>query len=57
MNQIKLCDLVKKEAEIAQSEDYIRIVRKGKYLCNKCGRVAKSKQKLCKPKKIKKKSK
>ena len=57
MSQTKLCDFVKKEDEISKSKAYVRIVRKGKHLCNKCGRVARNKQNLCKPVKMKKKSK
>ena len=57
MSQTKVCDIVKKEEHLAKSQDFIKIVRKGKYLCNKCGHVAKNKENLCKPVKMKKKEK
>ena len=57
MSQTKVCDIVKKEEHLAESQDFIKIVRKGKYLCNKCGHVAKNKENLCKPVKMKKKEK
>ena len=55
MSQTKVCDIVKKEDNLAESKDFIKIVRNGKYLCNKCGHVAKKKDNLCKPVKINKK--
>jgi len=57
MSQTKVCDIVKKEEHLAESQDFIKIVRKGKYICNKCGHVAKNKENLCKPVKMKKKEK
>jgi len=57
MSQTKVCDIVKKEDNLAESKDFIKLVRKGKYLCNKCGHVAKNKENLCKPVKMKSKEK
>lgn len=54
MSQTKVCDMVKKGYDFAQSKDFIKIVRKGKYLCNKCGHVARNKENLCKPVKMQK---
>jgi hypothetical protein len=54
MSQTKVCDIVKKEINFARSKDFIKIVYKGKYLCNKCGHVARNKENLCKPIKMKK---
>lgn len=32
--------------------DYIKLVRKGKFVCQRCGRVARKKRNLCKPEKL-----
>ena len=55
MSKTKICDFVKNDNDFAQSKDFINIVRKGKYLCSKCGHVARNKENLCKPVKMKKK--
>ena len=57
MSQTKVCDVVKKGENFAQSKEFIKIVRKGKYLCNHCGHMANNKENLCKPVKMKKKQK
>ena len=57
MSQTKVCDLVETQTDFAQSKEFVKIVKKGKYLCNKCGHVAKKKKNLCKPVKMKKTSK
>lgn len=55
MSKTKICDIVKSESDFTQSEDFIKLIRKGKHVCKKCGHVAKKKEYLCKPVKIKKK--
>jgi len=55
MSQIKVCEIVKKENDFTRSDDFIKMVRKGKYICNKCGYIARKKENLCKPVKMKKK--
>jgi hypothetical protein len=57
MGQKKLCDLAKKGSQIDDLDSYIKIVRKGKYLCTKCGRVSRSKNNICKSLKMEKKNK
>ncbi len=49
----KLCKLVKEEYLEDHMDDYLEIIKKPKYVCKKCGRVADSEDRLCKPKKIK----
>lgn len=47
-----LCKLVKKELPSDDAEKYLKTVLPAKYLCIKCGRVARKKDSLCKPEKI-----
>jgi hypothetical protein len=47
-----LCKL-EEEGFIKDSlDDYIKLVRKGKFVCRRCGRVARKKRNLCKPEKL-----
>ncbi len=48
----KLCKAVNKGALEDNLEQYIEIVSKPKYICLKCGRVARKKKYLHKPYKI-----
>ncbi len=49
----KMCKLVKDDYLDAHLAEYIEIVKKPKYVCKKCGRVADEEDRLCKSKKIK----
>jgi len=55
MGQKNLCDLVKSDYLSNNFDDYVKMVKKGKYLCQKCGRTAKDKNYICKPEKLSKK--
>ena len=55
MSDKNLCDLAKKEYLDNHFSEYTALVRKGKYLCKKCGRVGVEKDVLCKPEKMSKK--
>lgn len=48
----KLCKLIK---ETEKFDKYKDLVRDSKYICKKCGRLAKDSENLCKPEKLKKK--
>ena len=49
----KLCKLANKKGYLEENmKEYITMVEEPKYLCKKCGRVAKKEKQLCKPKKI-----
>ncbi|MDP3292017.1 MAG: hypothetical protein Q8M43_08300 [Sulfuricurvum sp.] len=48
----ELCKLKKNELEI-HFKKIIKIVKKPKFICEKCARVAKDKKYLCEPKKMK----
>ncbi len=48
----KLCSICKKELKKGDLDDIKDIVKKGKYICTKCGRVANKKKNICKPDKI-----
>jgi hypothetical protein len=52
LDKKKLCSLVKKKILSEQLDDYIKLVKKPKYVCTKCGRAANSDKNLCKPKEI-----
>lgn len=49
----KMCKLVKEDYLEDHLTEYIDIVKKPKYVCKKCGRVADEEDRLCKPKKLK----
>jgi len=49
----KLCKLVKKELPAEDRDTFLSYVLPAKYLCKKCGRVARKKDYLCRPEKIK----
>ncbi len=49
-----LCDLAKKDNLSKNLADYVTLIYKGKYVCEKCGRVAIEKSNLCQGEKIKK---
>lgn len=48
----KLCKVVKTDFFDDNLDVYIKLVKKPKYICKKCGRVCKDKGNLCKPKAI-----
>lgn len=54
MAEKKLCKIVdKKELDDKKElEKYIELIKNGKFVCKKCGRVAVDKENLCKPLKI-----
>ncbi len=47
-----LCELEKEGLMQADLEAYKELVRKGKYVCRRCGRVARKKKSLCRPEKL-----
>lgn len=47
-----LCDLEKTGQIQADFEAYKDLVRKGRYVCRRCGRVARKKKLLCRPEKL-----
>ncbi len=49
----KLCKLVKEDVLKEDISLYIEKVKKAKYVCKKCGRVAEKEEDLCKTKKLK----
>ena len=49
----KMCKFVKKELPTEDSDKFLGYALPAKYLCEKCGRTARKKDYLCKPKKIK----
>ena len=48
----KLCKLVKDDALDDHLSAYIDLVDKPRFVCSKCGRVAREKKNLCKPEKM-----
>jgi len=50
---MELCKQVSKKNQINETLSYLKIVSKPKFICLKCGRVAKKKKYLCKAEKIK----
>ena len=44
-----LCYLNNLGFQISNAEDYKKLVRKGKYMCKVCGRVAADQKNLCQP--------
>jgi hypothetical protein len=47
-----LCELVEEGLLRNQPQDYKKLVKKPKYICRRCGRVAHKKRNLCRPEKI-----
>ena len=47
-----LCEMEKTGLMMADFEVYKELVRKGKYVCRRCGRVARKKKLLCRPEKL-----
>lgn len=47
-----LCKTVKSSDFKKEFGKYIKMVKKGKYVCESCGRVAKKKKNLCKPQEL-----
>jgi hypothetical protein len=47
-----LCELVEEGFLRDQPQDYRKLVKKPKYVCRRCGRVARKKRNLCHPEKI-----
>ncbi|WP_192929724.1 hypothetical protein [Alkaliphilus serpentinus] len=43
----KLCKLVKKDFLKDDLKEYVKLVNKPQYICDKCGRVANDKKNLC----------
>jgi hypothetical protein len=54
MSRRTLCDW-SKEDRIKELVEYTEIVRKPRYMCYTCGRVANKKKNLCEPRKLPKK--
>jgi hypothetical protein len=49
----KICKMVRKELQADESDTFLSYILPARYLCEKCGRTARKKDYLCKPKKIK----
>ncbi len=49
----KLCKLVSDDVLEKDPKAYIKLVNEARFVCKKCGRVAKDEDNLCKPKAIK----
>lgn len=49
----KICKLVKDDYLDDNLKEYIKLVKDAKFVCKKCGRVAKKEDMLCSPKKMK----
>jgi hypothetical protein len=47
-----LCELVEEGLLRDQLQYYKKLVKKPKYICRRCGRVARKKRNLCRPEKI-----
>lgn len=47
-----LCELEKEGLIQADFEGYKELVRKGRFVCRRCGRVAHKKKLLCRPEKL-----
>ena len=47
-----LCELEKANMLVDDLKTYKKLVSKGKYVCRRCGRVARKNQNLCKPEKL-----
>lgn len=47
-----LCELERSGYIADNFKNYKKLVRYGKYVCKDCGRVARKKQNLCKPKRL-----
>lgn len=47
-----LCELCDEGFIRDNLEEYKKLVRKGKFVCRKCGRIARKEKQLCKPEKI-----
>jgi len=47
-----LCELEKSGFVKENLEDYKLLVKKGKFVCSRCGRVARKKKHLCHPDKL-----
>ena len=54
MGEKKICKIFEKNklSDKKDIEEYVKLIKGGKYLCLNCGRVAMDKEKLCKPIKI-----
>lgn len=48
-----LCKLVEANYLSDSLDEYLKLVRKGRFVCRRCGRVARKKRNLCKPKELK----
>jgi len=47
-----LCEWEKMGLLQADFEFYKKLVRRGKFVCRRCGRVARKKKQLCRPEKL-----
>ncbi|UCF07159.1 MAG: hypothetical protein JSV33_14795 [bacterium] len=47
-----LCKIASKKQFKNNIDDYRKLVKQAKYICLKCGRVAKAKKNLCEPTKL-----
>lgn len=52
MSDKTLCELEKAGLVRSDLKAYAKLVRKGKYVCRKCGRAARKRKYLCQPEKI-----
>ena len=48
-----LCDLEEDGSMREYFDEYKKLVRKGKHVCRRCGRVARKEKNLCKPEPLK----
>jgi hypothetical protein len=48
----ELCKVASKKVLKHQLDDYIQLVSEPQFVCIRCGRVARSRKNLCKPKKM-----
>jgi len=53
MSHKNLCKLVREDYQKENLSAFIELIRKGKYVCGECGRIAIDKKMLCEPKKMK----
>jgi hypothetical protein len=49
----RMCKLAKDNFHIKKPKQFAKLVKKPKFVCNKCGRVADSKDNLCKSTELK----
>ncbi len=51
----KMCKIVK-DGNLPENDQFLELIEKAKYFCNRCGRVANKKKALCEPENVKRES-